>query len=240
MYKKIIAIIISIGLLSITGSYLGCSKKKEKKDPEIKKQMQLIEEMKIKREYRSMVLKEMDVKQLIQELSTESQRGLEPFNSIAYKEVIARGSQVVVPELSSSLQSTEKSFLLGLLALREINRDEYKKLDTLVRIKTPIDALEKAKFFNVFGIPHLYWEQAAKAIIEEGEGAKEYLIPLLKNMREAPAWGSEGTVINSIYKYRVCDYAWKMLLDIDQRQIEIPKNILERDSLINEYIDSSK
>ena len=201
--------------------------------------MQLIEEMKIKRENRSMVLKEMDVKQLIQELSAESQRGLEPFNSMAYKEVIARGSQVV-PELSSSLQSAEKSFLLELLALREINRDEYKKLDTGVRIKTLIDALEKAKFFNVFGIPHLYWEQAAKAIIEEGEGAKEYLIPLLKNMREAPVWGSEGTVINRIYKYRVCDYAWKMLLDIDQRQIEIPKDILERDSLINEYIDSTK
>ena len=192
--------------------------------------------MKIKRDNRSRELKEMDVKSLVKELSAESQRGLEPFNSMAYDEVISRGSKAV-PELSSIL--AEKPFFLGLLALRQVNLDEYRKLNSQLRIRSLVSSLEHAKFFNAFGVPHLYWEEAAKAIIDEGRGAKKYLIPLLTNKRKAPVWGSEGTIINKTYKYRVCDYAWKMLLDIDKKEIQIPKSPAKRDSLIKEYINSN-
>lgn len=235
MYKKVI-VIISIVLFGAGSIFMGCVKKEEIKDPEIKKQMKLIDEMKIKRENRTRELKEMDGSKLVQDLSNESQRGLEPFNSMAYKEAVSRGSKVV-PELSSALKLTEKPFLLGLLALRTINPDEYKKLEPGFRIKPLIDALESAKFFNAFGVPHLYWEEAAKAIIEEGEGAKEYLVPLLKNTRMAPVWGSEGTITNKIYQYRVCDYAWKMLLDIDKKEVEVSQDASVRDSLFSEYTE---
>jgi hypothetical protein len=238
MYKKMI-VVIGISLTGLFAFYLGCSKKEDIKDPDIKAQMQRIEEMKVKRENRSAELKKMAVKPLVEELFAESQRGLEPFNSMAYEEIVSRGREAA-SELSAYLNSTEQPFLLGLLALRKINPDEYKKLKPERRIKPLTVVLENAKFFNAFGVPHISWEDAAKAIIEEGPAAKEYLIPLLKNTRAAPVWGSEGTVINETYKYRVCDYAWKMLLDIDRIQIEVPEDISKRDSLILEYINSNK
>lgn len=225
--------IMTIALMGIIAIIAGCDKKEEV-DPEIQKQLQLMDEMKVKRDNRTKELKEMDVPTLINALSAESQRGLEPFNSMAYKETISRKDNAL-QELSAVL--AKKPFFLGLLALREINPDEYKKLQSELRVMSLVETLVNAKFFNAFGVPHLYWEQAANAIIEEGDVAKKYLVPLLTHTREAPVWGSEGTIINSTYKYRVCDYAWKMLLDIEQQDIQIPEDPARRDALIKTYTE---
>jgi hypothetical protein len=176
-------------------------------------------------------LKAMTVPQLADRLAADSLAGREPFNSPAYREAVRRGGPDA-NALAGQLKAKDRSSLLGLLALRKMDAARYKALDSSFRTQVLVDALRNSKSFNAWGIPHLFWEDAAKALIEEkAEGAKA-LAPLLKDRRPAPVWGSESAVEASKYHYRVCDYAWALINDAEGRRVEIPVKPEERDALI--------
>ncbi|HWO35371.1 MAG TPA: hypothetical protein VNO32_41785 [Candidatus Acidoferrum sp.] len=173
-------------------------------------------------------LKAMSNDQLAQVLASDSAKGREPFNSPAYRETVSRGA-VAASALKSQLTRPDRGSLLPLLALRQVNPELYRSLDPAFRIGVLIDALKNSKYFNTFGIPMMYWEDAAKAIIDEGEAASAPLTALLHDKRPAPVFGSEGTEINRQYHYRVCDYAWALLMEIRHQKVNMSTDPAERD-----------
>ncbi len=192
--------------------------------------------LQVKRDDNQKRLKGMNAAQLAQELGSDSGKSREPFNSPAYREVISRG-QPVATELRAALTRNDRSSLLGLLALRQISPDQYRSLDPAFRASVLTDALKNAQYFNSWGIPHLYWEDAAKATIDEGQAAVAGLEALLRDKRPAPVFGSEGATVGRQYQYRVCDYAWALLNEIGRQKVEIPADPAERDRLIDRRIE---
>lgn len=176
-------------------------------------------------------LNAMDVPQLIDLLEADSRRGYEPFNSLAYRELTTRGPKVG-EELASRIKSPDRTSFLTLIALREVNRDLYSAVKPNLGLAILLDTLRTSEFFNAWGLPHLYWEDAALAVIEYGREAIEPLHPFLKDDRPAQVWGSEEVMESDRYQYRVKDYAWAMLIEVRGERIEIPVDPITRDKLI--------
>jgi hypothetical protein len=174
-------------------------------------------------------LKSMNTIELHEQLKKESLNHMEPFNSMALKEIISRGKNSF-DELSPQIESNRSS-LLSLMALKEIDIIKYKQLSDTLKVAVLIDALKNAKTFNTFGLPHVRWEAAAKAIIELGDANRAGLIELLKDRRAAPVWGSEDYQEYVYYQYRVCDYAYALLTSKGQPSV-LPQKQEERDRLI--------
>ena len=186
---------------------LGCGKPKAAGLPPEK--MAELKSLQEKRENHAKQLRAMDVKQLAQEMTADSEKGREPFNSAAYRETISRG-EGAAPDLKQALTRNDRSSLLSLLALRHVSPAQYGSLEPGFRVSVLVAALQMAKYFNAWGIPCDYWEDAARAIIEEGEGAESALIPLLRDSRPAPVFGSEGATVEAQFHYRVSDYAFAL------------------------------
>jgi hypothetical protein len=184
-----------------------------------------------KRQARMKELKGMDVPRLVEQLSADSTRGVEPFNSMAYREIVSRGASAAAP-LKAALSAPSTSSLLALLALRRISPADYKGLEPALRSQILLGSLRTSKFFNSWGLPHVAWEEAGKALIEEGRGVESALVGLLDDKREARVWGSEGATEALKYRYRVCDYAWALLNEIRGKPVPIPEDPAERDKLI--------
>jgi hypothetical protein len=184
-----------------------------------------------KRQDRIQELNGMGLPRLVDNLVMESRLGKEPFNSMAYEETVRRGPSAV-PGLKSQVSTRDASALLPLFALREISNDAYNDVDAAARIAILVDSLRTAKYFNLWGIPHLFWEDAAKTLIAEGKGAEGPLVALLGDRREADIWGSEGVAEQRQYRYRVCDYAWALLNEIRGTKEAIPVDPAVRDQLI--------
>src|SRR5215207_4922339 len=162
-------------------------------------------------------LKAMTKENLFSQLALESEKGVEPFNSLAYKEAVSRGRDQAtwtVPQI----KSPDKSSLLALLAVRFIDTGLYRQINPGVRIASLTDALQHSKLYNVFGLPHVQWEEAAKAIISENGAIRASLISLLRDTTADPVWGSEDYREYLRYQYRVCDYAFALLREIDQQK----------------------
>lgn len=180
----------------------------------------------VEAEYKAMQLPE-----LVKRLETDSTKDVEPFNSLAYREAISRGASVG-KELSASIKASDRTSFLTAMAVRNLNREAYDSLDPKLRAAILVDALRASKHFNTWGLPHLYWEDSAKAIVELGKTAAEPLKSLLPDKRPAPVWGSEEVMEYQKYQYRVCDYAWTLLMQIEGKKIEIPTDPRRRDELI--------
>ena len=141
-----------------------------------------LKELAQKRQAREGELAEMNVAELLNELRKESKGRVEPFNSMPYRELVSRGEQAAYEVKASLTEATRVSFL-GLLALRQLSAGAYGELESSFRVGVLIDALRTSEYFNAWGLPHVYWEDAANAIIAEGEVAREPLIALLRDRR---------------------------------------------------------
>jgi hypothetical protein len=117
-----------------------------------------------------------------------------------------------------------------------MDRGIYQEMKADFRIAVLVDALRNSQFFNTWGLPHLYWEDAAQALIEEGEAATPALMKLLDDLRPAPMWGQEEVVEYEAYKYRIRDYAWAIIMAISGEKIDIPQDPDERDELIRKTL----
>ena len=178
-------------------------------------------------------LKSMGVEDLTQELAAESRKGVEPFNSAAWREAVSRGAEIG-PDLRRLIEGAapDPTQLLALVALHKVSADDYRALDSSLRGAVLVESLRTSKMFNTWGIPHLFWEEPARMIVEEGAAIDPLLRKLLEDRRPAPVWGSEGSSAGKEFQYRVCDYAWALLNEIQGIKIEIPADPQQRDASI--------
>jgi hypothetical protein len=177
--------------------------------------------------------------QLIPELEQSALKGREPFNSAPFREVIKR-KDAADPLFKSITTLTRKEYF-KLMALKKLNTDLYNavKPDSGAAILT--DALANSEFFNAWGIPDVYWESSAKAIIEYGPASTPYLEKLLDDHRPAPVWGSEETAIYERFKFRVCDYALALIYALSPGDKKpLPESPQERDTMIKTYKEARK
>jgi hypothetical protein len=213
-----------------SGQTSGANANNLEKPEIVDKRTAVLTEAQTKREARIKELKAMDVPRLAHELELESQTRLEPFNSLTYAEMVARGKEAA-GALAPLITKADRSSLFGLLALREIGPEQYRQLKPELRVSILVDALKTSEYFNTWGFPHLRWTDAAKAIIAEGQAAQGPLAALLGDKRPAPTWGGEEYAEYQRYKYRVCDYAWALLNEITGRKVQIPEDPAARDRL---------
>jgi hypothetical protein len=190
-----------------------------------------LEEFARLRAAREAALAEMSVAELAGELQKESETRLEPFNSMALREMVSRGEEAAA-ELAELLVAEDRKSFFGLLALRAMSERVYQSLSPELRLSILVDALQASEYFNTWGIPDLYWEDAAQAIIDEGTDAEKVLTPLLDDKRPAPVWGEEEYAHFQEYQYRVADYALALILAIRGDERPIPADPGERDQMI--------
>lgn len=151
--------------------------------------------------------KNMDVPSLLGKLAEQSAARKEPFNSLAYRALKDR-TDVPAESLVSLVNRTKNgNALLPLLLLRKLHEKEYSALPAEERAAVLTDALQTSKTFNTWGLPHLYLEDASKAMIEAGKSATPALKRMLSDTRPAPVFGSKQYMEYKRYSYRVCDYA---------------------------------
>ena len=177
-------------------------------------------------------IRALDMGGLLERLSADAKVLREPFNSPAYREMVTNRKDKG-PDLLADIQKRQDANLLNLLALREIAPQSYQTLDTALRTKVLVGTLAGSIYFNLWGLPHLYWEDAAKAVVEIGAPAKPSLKALLDDTSDAPMYGSEEVAEYLDYKYRRCDYALALLMAIrGESALKLPKSPEERDRLI--------
>jgi len=231
-----------IPLLILALVFLGCAPDKSiEADPEMDEKTKQLEELEAKRVATVQKLAAMNTEELAAALAADSERGREPFNSMAFAEAISRGTDFPTA-LESVLGAADSRSFLALAALRTMKSNAYTEFDPQFRVAVLVDALATSRTFNTWGLPHLYWEDSAKAIIDEGENAVPSLEALLRDTRDAPMWGSEEVAEYELYRYRVCDYAWALLNEIrgEARRDALPKNPKERDVLIEEMLGQAE
>ena len=229
-------LLLSIGAIGLSTGCQGAGQKARSDTPEkpeiVDQRTAVLREAQQKREGRTAQLQQMDVAQLTRELEAESQTRLEPFNSMTYAEMIRRGS-AAADALAPLITKPDRSSFFGLLALRQIGPEQYRQLRPEFRVGVLVDALKRSEYFNTWGLPHLRWTDAARAIIAEGQAAQRPLTALLTDKRPAPVWGGEEYAEYQRYRYRVCDYAWALLNEISGRRVTIPEDPAQRDRLLS-------
>ncbi|CAL1517160.1 hypothetical protein [Chitinophaga sp. MM2321] len=183
-------------------------------------------------------LKAMSPAQLITAMEAESEKGREPYNSLVFAEVTSRNKSMT-ESLKASLDKPGKAALLNLLALRKIDKASYDSVNAAIKSSILTISLKGSHYFNTWGLPHSYWEDGGKAIIEQGRLIRPALIPLLSDTSQAPMWGSEEYYEYNRYKYRVCDYAMAFINEIDQHKVPVPMDVNARDSSIRTFLNKS-
>lgn len=210
----------------------GCSVKKEDTPVQSQQRTQLQEQQRIAAQT-AQTYKAMDNAALLQKLSEQSARQKEPFNSLAYRELVTRkdvdsGSLVALINGKKNGDS-----LLPLLLLRKLDEKTYSQIPVEVRASVLTDALQRSKTFNSWGLPNFYLEDASKALLECGKSADPALRRMLSDTRPAPVFGGKEHMVYERYKYRLCDYALFFLKRIQgDAKFELPMPPSDRDSLI--------
>lgn len=194
-----------------------------------------LEEAQVERERVQAELAELSVPELVERLDADSQAGLEPFNSLAFREVELRGEAISI-ELAEVIGAQGRPSFLGILALRDVNESAYRATDAELVVDILLDNLGSVEFFNAWGLPHLYWDVAALALIEQGSTAIRSLEGLLGDERPAPVYGSEEAIESERFGYRVKDYAFALILAIRHQELDLPTDPGERDALIEDML----
>lgn len=175
--------------------------------------------------------KKKSVADLISEMESVALKGKEPFNSLAFREAVRRRDGA--EQIFQSIQSKEQKEYFKLTALRQVSPELFKRLGCEVSSPVLAAALQKSVSFNAWGLPHLYWESSARAIIDCGPAAIPFLKPLLQDKRPAPVWGSEEALESEKYHYRVCDYAYALISEINNQKWTPSVRPEERDQTIS-------
>jgi len=174
---------------------------------------------------------------LLDKLMEHGKARVEPFNSPAYRELQDRRD--VDPQALTSLVTANPNAdgLLPLLLLRRLDNEAYLKTPAELRARVLTEALPASKFFNEWGLPGFYLQDASSAMIESGRSALPALSHLLGDCRPAPVFGSKEYMIYLRYKFRVCDYALFFVEAIGgNSQFQMPESVEARDALIRKAI----
>ncbi len=224
---------LSVGCGSQTGS-TGQAKPSKTPPAEMQPHLKKLEEAEAKGKKMEAEFRAMSVPDLVKRLEEDSVKSVEPFNSVAFRQVRTRGAGAG-RELAGFVKKADRSSFLTLMGVYATSKEDYNRIDVALRAAILTDALRGSKHFNTWGLPHLYWEDAAKALIETGQAAEPALREMLKDSRDAPVWGSEEVHEYQRYKYRVKDYAWALLMEIRGTRTEIPPEPEARDRLIAQF-----
>jgi len=177
----------------------------------------------------------MDNSALLQKLMEQSKAQREPFNSPAYRELKERKDVDSKALVALVKDNSNAGGLLPLLLLRKLDNKSYLEVPVDLRVKILTDALQGSKYFNVWGLPNFYLEDASRAMVEAGKSATPPLKRLLSDTRPAPVFGSQEYMVYQQYKYRVCDYALFLLEQIAGKQdFRMPVSPVERDAVIKQ------
>jgi len=181
--------------------------------------------------------KAMDNATLVKKLAEQSVLKREPFNSLAYRELKGR-KDVNSDSLVALIRERKNSdALLPLLLLRRLDERTYAQLPADLRASVLTDALQQSKNFNTWGLPHLYLEEASKAMLECDGSAVPALKRMLSETRPAPVFGSKERMEYLRYKYRLCDYALFFLKRLQgDTSFVMPLSVEARDSLIRDIL----
>lgn len=202
-------------------------------DEEAKKAQHLkeLEALKIKRDSTLAILSSMNLTELVNHMNKDSQTR-EHFNSPAYREIIhKRRSQGQA--LFDIIGKNGGVTYIPLMALMKINKEVYEQTDPQLRLAALEEAFKQTKMYNRWGIPHLYWQAPAKAMIGLGKMSEATLKTFLTDKTPADIFGYEEELELEIYKYRRCDYALAMLMAIRNQNVkEISKDPTQRDDII--------
>jgi hypothetical protein len=170
---------------------------------------------------------------LVKKLVEQSAAKQEPFNSLAYRELSER-KDFDTGALASLVRDTPNgNALLPLLLLRKSNERAYLDLPAELRAGVLTDALRNSKFFNTWGLPNGYLEDASKAMLETGSSAVAALKEMLSDTRPAPIFGGQIAMVAQRYHYRVCDFALFFLERLQgNANFVVPLAVADRDALI--------
>jgi hypothetical protein len=210
----------------------GCNVKREDTPTQAQQKSQIAEQQKIAAQT-AQTYRAMDNATLLKKLAEQSARQKEPFNSLAYRELVGRkdvdsGSLVTLIDEKKNGDS-----LLPLLLLRKLDEKTYSQIPVELRANILTDALQQSKTFNTWGLPNFYLEDASKALLECGKSAYPALRRMLSDTRPAPVFGSKEHMVYERYKYRLCDYALFFLKRMQgDTKFEAPMSVSDRDSLI--------
>jgi hypothetical protein len=177
----------------------------------------------------------MDTSALLSKLMEQSKAQREPFNSLAYRELKGRSDVDSKSLVALVRDNGNGGGLLPLLLLRQLDNKSYLQVPVELRAKILTDSLQSSKYFNVWGLPNFYLEDASHAMIEAGKSATPALKRMLSDTRPAPVFGSQEYMIYKQYNYRLCDYALFFLEKIrDNANFRMPVSVADRDSLIKQ------
>ena len=212
----------------------GCSNntKREETPVQTRIRTQLEQQQKIAAQT-ARTYKAMDNGTLIQKLAEQSARQKEPFNSLAYRELVTRKD---VDSAALAAQINEKKngdALLPLLLLRKLDEKSYSQIPVELRANVLTDALQRSKTFNSWGLPNFYLEEASTALIGCGKSAFPALKRMLSDTRPAPVFGGgKERMVYERYKFRLCDYALFFLKRTQgDEKFTLPVSVSDRDSL---------
>ncbi|MGB2589399.1 MAG: hypothetical protein WA853_11150 [Candidatus Acidiferrum sp.] len=177
----------------------------------------------------------MDNAALLTKLVEQSKAQKEPFNSPAYRELKGRTDIDSKTLVALVKDNGNASGLLPLLLLRKLDDKSYLELPAELRAKILTDALQGSAYFNVWGLPNFYLEDASHAMVEAGKNATPALKRMLSDTRPAPVFGSQEYMIYKQYRFRLCDYALFFLEQIgNNANFKMPVSPAERDALIKQ------
>ncbi len=172
------------------------------------------------------------ISDLVSELAQDSTSGREPWNSRAYKSIVAMNPGDILPSLREAIAQRDESAFLALEAIHTLDRDVFHDIDADVRCSIYVAALANARSYNVWGLPGQYVGKAGKHLITLGRSAVPYLMPYLDDRRRAPIWGSEAATVDEEFQNRVCDHAAVLLAAILGIDYEHTKDPSVRDANI--------
>jgi hypothetical protein len=165
------------------------------------------------------------------QLREDTVRAVPPFGADSIK--IARGlGSEATSLLLQEVKARGNTAFLALEALREADPVAYNALSVRERAEVYVDALKSSLFYNAWGLPGYQLTPTAKALINLGDDAVWVLEPLLRDQRPAPLSGSQDATTSSMYKNRICDYAWVLISEIEHRPYIYSQDPTERDRAI--------
>jgi hypothetical protein len=112
---------------------------------------------------------------------------------------------------------------------------DYLRVPKTARASILCSSLEHLTFLNDWGYlsPSGSFDgEAADALLEIGDVAIRYLLPILGNKGEAFLYGSEEATLSGVYEFRRCDFAFRYISMLKGRVPRFPKSIHERDHAI--------
>lgn len=171
--------------------------------------------------------------QLEAKLRTDSEAGTPPWASDAVAHAPQCGEAAVQWLLQRVAHAGGESFL-ALEALRIHFPSVWAAIPPQERAATYARQLATAHWFNAWGQPGEPASETAQALIGLGTAAIPYLTPLLDSQRPAPSFGSEEATLSRLLGYRVCDYAWAFIAQIEGEHPGFPATPEERDIAIGE------